>query len=68
MFIDDYPDILTPYEVMEILGLGKNSVYSLLSHGKIPGVRVGHKWRITKQALAILTIKWIRCKSGVLKC
>jgi excisionase family DNA binding protein len=51
MFIDDYPDILTPYEVMEILDLGKNTVYSLLNDGKIPGVRVGQKWRITKQAL-----------------
>lgn len=51
MFMDDYPDVLTPYEVMEILGLSKNKVYELLKQGSLHAVRIGHKWRITKQAL-----------------
>lgn len=48
---EEYPEILTPYEVMEILGLGKNKVYELLNQGKIKGVRLGGTWRISKSAL-----------------
>lgn len=49
---DDYPDVLTAKEVIEILGLGKNMVYELLNSGKLHGVRIGRNWRITKQALS----------------
>lgn len=28
--LEDYPDILTPHEAMEILGIGKNLLYTLL--------------------------------------
>jgi excisionase family DNA binding protein len=49
--LDDYPEFLTPYEVMEILGLGKNKVYELLNQGILKGVRLGKIWRISKLSL-----------------
>lgn len=49
--LDDYPEFLTPYEVMEILGLGKNKVYELLNQGILKGIRLGKIWRISKSSL-----------------
>lgn len=50
--LEDYPDILTPKEVMEILGVSKNTLYQLINNGEIPATRLGRKlWRIQKQAL-----------------
>lgn len=43
--------ILTPLDVMDILGIGKNSVYALLNSGKLRGFRVGRSWRVTTDAL-----------------
>ena len=42
--------ILTPTEVMDILGIGKNSVYALLNSGRLQGFRVGRRWRISVDA------------------
>lgn len=53
-FLEDYPEFLTPYEVMEILGFSKNKVYELLNQGTIKGVRLGKTWRISKSALKSL--------------
>ena len=33
--------VLTPAEVMEVLRIGKNSVYTLLNSGKLRGFRIG---------------------------
>lgn len=43
--------ILTPSDVMDILGVGKNTAYELLNSGKLKGFRVGRSWRITGEAL-----------------
>lgn len=48
---EQLPAILTPLEVMDILGVGKNTVYNLLSSGKLKGLRIGKSWRITGDAL-----------------
>lgn len=45
------PAILTPLEVMDILGVGKNTIYNLLSSGQLKGFRIGKIWRITGDAL-----------------
>ena len=46
----DYPDwreklpaILTPLDVMDILGVGKNTVYNLLASGQLKGFRIGKR-------------------------
>lgn len=50
--LEEYPDILTPQEAMEILGIGKNLFYRLLNDGIIPAKRIGKKiWRISKKDL-----------------
>ncbi len=50
--LQEYPDILTPKEAMEILGIGKNLFYKLLNDGEIPAKRIGNKmWRISKKDL-----------------
>lgn len=50
--LEEYPDILTAQEAMEILGIGKNLFYRLLNDGAIPAKRIGDKvWRIAKKDL-----------------
>ena len=44
-------EYLTPKEVMELLYIGKNTLYGLLNSGELKGFRVGRQWRITKGAL-----------------
>lgn len=43
--------VLTPTDVMDILGIGKNAVYELLNSGKLKGFRIGRSWRINADAL-----------------
>lgn len=45
------PAILTPMDIMDILGVGKNTVYHLLASGQLKGFRIGKSWRITGDAL-----------------
>lgn len=53
---ESIPLILTPAEAMDILGIGKNTMYRLLSSGELKGIRVGRSWRIALSALqAFLT-------------
>lgn len=40
------PIVLTPAEAMDILGVGKNTMYRLLNSGQLKGVRVGRCWKI----------------------
>lgn len=48
---DQTPIVLTPAEVMDILGVGKNTMYRLLNTGELRAVRIGRSWRITSDAL-----------------
>jgi excisionase family DNA binding protein len=49
----EYPEMLTPKEAMEALGIGKNTMYRLLNTGEIKATRVGGKiWRISRKALS----------------
>lgn len=48
---ETFPVVLSPAEVMDILGIGKNTVYRLLTDGTLKGVRVGRNWKIPLQAL-----------------
>ncbi|MEA5039026.1 MAG: helix-turn-helix domain-containing protein [Clostridiaceae bacterium] len=47
--LEDYPDIMTVHEVMEALGLSKNTLYALIHSKIIPAFRIGPKmWRVKK--------------------
>lgn len=47
-FLDDYPDVLRPEELMTILSVRRNTVYSLLKSGELKSVKIGKQYRIPK--------------------
>lgn len=46
-------EYLTPREVMDLLYIGKNTLYKLLNSGELKGFRVGRQWRVTKESLKL---------------
>lgn len=51
--MEQLPVVLTPAEAMEVLGVGKNTMYRLLASGNLKAFRVGRSWRITSEALEL---------------
>lgn len=47
----EYPDVLTPQQVQEMLGIGQRMTYRLLRDGKIQNVRMGKLYRVPKAAV-----------------
>lgn len=47
----EYDEILSIEDVMEILHIGKNSVYSLLKSNEIRNIRVGKRYIVLKQSV-----------------
>ena len=45
------PEILTVEQVAELLHLHTMTVYRLVKEGKLPGFKVGGRWRFEKTAL-----------------
>ena len=60
---EEYVDMLSIDDVMEMLGIGRNSVYELLNSGELKGFRIKGKWKITKRAV----VEYITVKSGFSK-
>ena len=48
---EQLPIVLTPAEAMDILGVGKNTMYRLLNSGELRRVRIGRSWRIASSSL-----------------
>ena len=48
---ENYPDIVSVETLMEMLHIGKSSVYYLLKTNQIKHVRVGKKYIIPKKAV-----------------
>lgn len=44
-------ECLTPREVMDLLYIGKNTLYKLLGSGELKGFRIGRQWRVRKDSL-----------------
>lgn len=44
-------ELLTVKDTMRVLGLGRDSVYTLLHGGKIPHVRLGKSFRVPRASL-----------------
>ena len=44
-------EYLTPKEVMDLLYIGKNTLYGLLGSGELKGFRVGRQWRVRRKDL-----------------
>lgn len=49
--LDNYGDILSLEDICEILNIGKNTAYKLLNSQTIPGFKIGHVWKISKETL-----------------
>ena len=50
--LEQYGDVLSIGELQQILGIGRNTAYTLLQTGQISAFRVGQKkWRISKASL-----------------
>ena len=60
---EEYGDMLSIDDVMEMLGIGRNSVYELLNIGELKGFRIKGKWKITKRVV----VEYITVKSGFSK-
>jgi len=41
-----YPDVVTVNQLCKMLGIGRNTAYSLLKSGRLKSVRIGIKYRI----------------------
>lgn len=50
-YLADYPDVLTPTECMNILSIGRNTVYTLLQNDILKSVKIGKQYRIPKSSL-----------------
>ena len=49
--LEDLPEMLTPGEVQNFLGLGRATVYRLIEGGQIPVQRIGRRLFVPKRAL-----------------
>ena len=47
----NYDEILTVADVCDILYIGRNTAYALLSEGKVRGFQIGRTWRIPRQSI-----------------
>ena len=60
---EQYPDVLTVRQVMELLHLERDNTYALIRCGQIPSVKVKRQIRVTKQAV----MQFLRMQSNVSK-
>ncbi len=49
--LENYNDVLTAEELIEILRISRGTVYSLLKSNTIKSIRIGHTYRVPKQYL-----------------
>lgn len=49
--LDDYPDVLSFRQVMEIMHVGRILLLRLLNSGEIPAFKMGKLWKVYKKDL-----------------
>lgn len=49
--LSQYEDIMSVWDVAEVLFIGKNRVYELLESNQLKGFRIGRVWKIPKEAV-----------------
>ncbi|MBK6090312.1 helix-turn-helix domain-containing protein [Ruminococcus difficilis] len=52
--LSEYPDVISPEEIKEILRISTSGVYHLLQAGTIKSIRVGKRYIIPKQSIRYL--------------
>lgn len=48
---ENYDEILTPQQLIDLLGVNKNMIYRLLNSGEIKSFKIGKQHRVTRQSL-----------------
>lgn len=48
---DDCSVLMTPPQLAEYLGIGRNLAYQLLNEGVIKGFKIGNQWKVSKVAV-----------------
>lgn len=48
---NEYPDLIDVEMLTEMLSIGKNSAYKLLSSGKLKAFRHSRNWKIPKRSV-----------------
>ena len=43
--------LLEIHEIQQMLGIGRNKVYSLLQSGEIEAFKIGREWKVTDDAV-----------------
>lgn len=56
---DEYNDMLSVDDLMEILGIGKNAAYDLLRSDELKCFRLKGRWKIPKESV----IEYVRSKA-----
>lgn len=56
--LEQYSDVLKISDLQEILGVGRNTVYTLLKNQEIPAFRIGTRWKVSKSALQAYLEQW----------
>ena len=49
MMFRNYPDVVNVVQLQEMLGIGKNTAYTLLKNRTIRSIRIGRVHRIPKE-------------------
>ena len=49
--LDNYPDVLSFRQVMEITHVGRNLLLRLLNSGEIQAFRIGKVWKIPRKSV-----------------
>jgi len=52
----NFPEILTLKETAELLRLNRKKVYFLVEQGKLPGAKIGGRWRFVRKEI----LHWMR--------
>jgi excisionase family DNA binding protein len=50
----EFPEMMTPQQAADFLQCTRANVYERLRRGTLPGLRVGHEWRVPKSELIAL--------------
>ena len=46
-----YPDVVTVKQLQQMLGIGRNTAYALITQDKIRFIRIGNQIKIAKQSV-----------------
>jgi excisionase family DNA binding protein len=55
--ISELPELLTPTEVADWLGIGKGLVYEMIKRDQLANVRLGRLVRVPRSALQMLAMR-----------